>query len=405
MSDQNGDLEILEKFIVNNSDFEELESLLAQFNIFEALCAIRQEVRHSDFLSFLLNPQETHGLGDYFVRKFLQEVVSGVDYDQLLFTIIDLDIWDLADFKVKREWHSIDIILLSENLKLAVIIENKVFSNEHGDQLRRYYRIVNREYPTWRKLGVYLTPDGDIPSDVRYFPISYQLIATILEDIIQKRRSSLGPDVLTLIEHYVAMLRRHIVSGSRIEELCQKIYRKHQKALDMIYEYRPDLQSDIFSFLVEFIENNDSITLDYSTKSSIRFYPSSWSNSQVLTQGEGWTDSKHILIFEFRNSPDSLKLSLIIGPGDNQIRKKIYELVLTNNNLFTTRRRQLTPSYLTIFQYIFLTKKDFQKFSTINEVAPEIRRKWEIFNVNHFQNILSFIEQQDWIWDSDNVDI
>ena len=54
MSDQNGDLEILENFIVNNPDFEELKSLLSQFNIFEVLGAVRQEVRHSEFLSYLL---------------------------------------------------------------------------------------------------------------------------------------------------------------------------------------------------------------------------------------------------------------------------------------------------------------------------------------------------------------
>lgn len=55
--------ESLEAFVTDNPDLEHLEALLAQFNIFEAIGTVRHEVRHSDFLAYLLNPQENHGLG------------------------------------------------------------------------------------------------------------------------------------------------------------------------------------------------------------------------------------------------------------------------------------------------------------------------------------------------------
>ena len=45
---------LLEQFVVNNADLERLESLLNQFNIFEAVGMARQEIRHSYFLAFLL---------------------------------------------------------------------------------------------------------------------------------------------------------------------------------------------------------------------------------------------------------------------------------------------------------------------------------------------------------------
>jgi hypothetical protein len=61
----------LEALVVNNRDLEELEALLDQFNIFEALGAVRVELRHSDFLSFLLNPHQSHGLGDTLVKRLL----------------------------------------------------------------------------------------------------------------------------------------------------------------------------------------------------------------------------------------------------------------------------------------------------------------------------------------------
>jgi hypothetical protein len=47
---------LLEAFIVDNPELERLEDLLSEFNLFEALGAVRQEIRHSDFLSYLLDP-------------------------------------------------------------------------------------------------------------------------------------------------------------------------------------------------------------------------------------------------------------------------------------------------------------------------------------------------------------
>jgi len=48
--------ELLESFVVGNSDLESLETLIAGFNIFEAIGMVKQEIRHSHFLAFLLNP-------------------------------------------------------------------------------------------------------------------------------------------------------------------------------------------------------------------------------------------------------------------------------------------------------------------------------------------------------------
>ncbi|MGF2010218.1 MULTISPECIES: hypothetical protein [unclassified Nostoc] len=43
---------LLESLILENEDLEKLESKLAQFNIFEAIGVVRQELRHSNFLAF-----------------------------------------------------------------------------------------------------------------------------------------------------------------------------------------------------------------------------------------------------------------------------------------------------------------------------------------------------------------
>jgi len=40
---------LLENFVVDNGQLEDLESLLSRFNIFEAIGMVRQEIRHSGF--------------------------------------------------------------------------------------------------------------------------------------------------------------------------------------------------------------------------------------------------------------------------------------------------------------------------------------------------------------------
>lgn len=265
--------------------------------------------------------------------------------------------------------------------------------------MQRYYDIVEREFPTWKHLGVYLTPEGDSPTDDHYLPISYQAVCEIIEGIIEGRGTSLGPDVLTLMKHYTTMLRRHIVSGSELEQLCHRIYKKHQKALDLIYEYRPDLQSEIYDFMTQMISENRNLHLDSSSKSYIRFFPNAWSKYSVLHQGEGWTSSNQILIFEVQNHPNSLRLSLIIGPGEKEIREKLYAMVKSFPRLFKPSRRQLTSMYLSVYRISLLIKKDYSDIVSFDAIEHKIINKWQHFSDQKLPEILAIIDNQDWIWE------
>lgn len=144
------DRDALTAFVVENRDLERLKALLERFNIFEAIGVVRQELRHSDFLAFLLNPQENHRLGDIFVKRLLQRLLVDTEDVSVPVTPIDLDLWSLEQMEVRREWQRIDILLLDEPNRLAVIIENKIGTGEHSDQLRRYHRTVTEHYPGWR---------------------------------------------------------------------------------------------------------------------------------------------------------------------------------------------------------------------------------------------------------------
>ncbi len=386
---------MLEALIVDNPDLERLELLLDKFNIFEALGAVHVELRHSDFLAFLLNPNQSHGLKDTFTKLFLQKSIASAG-GALPVSPIDFDIWDLDEILVLREWQNIDILLVDERNQFVVIIENKVESSEHSSQLRRYWEIVHQHYPASKILGFYLTPDGAQPSDEKYIPVSYEQVCQLVERLVDSRASTLGPDVRTIMQHYAQMLRRHIVSDSEIAELCRKIYRKHQRALDLIYEYRPDLQQAIREYLDALILATPGLELDHSSKSYIRFGIKAW-DVPALLQGGGWTSSGRILLFEFNNWENKLTLYLIIGPGPVGVRQDLLNMAHIHKPPFRPAFKALGKSFNTIFQRQILAPNAYIDAS-MDDLRQEIKNKWGQFLDHELPAIQQVLQGQEMLW-------
>jgi PD-(D/E)XK nuclease superfamily len=243
----------LEDFVIENRELDRLEALLATFNIFDALGVVRHELRHSDFLAFLLDPKQSHGLGDLFLRRFLQKALRSAPAGLYPLTLVDLDVWNLAEAQVQREWHNIDIFIRDEQHRLAVIIENKIDSGEHSNQLERYLAAVTAQYPGQRLLGILLTPEGIEATSASFAAVSYSIVCSLVDEFVESRGASMADDVRTFLRHYSQMLRRHIVTDSKIADLCRRIYHKHQRALDLIFEHRPDQQASVHDALVDYI--------------------------------------------------------------------------------------------------------------------------------------------------------
>ena len=111
--------DILEKFITD-PDLEQLEGYLAEFNAFDVLKLAPQEIRHSNFLAWLLDPRQNHALGDYFLKRFLSSTLSSARKSEAsAITPIDIDIWDLSESLVAREWNKIDILIVNDGAKVA----------------------------------------------------------------------------------------------------------------------------------------------------------------------------------------------------------------------------------------------------------------------------------------------
>lgn len=370
----------LESFLLDNPDLERLESLLDQFNIFEAIGVIRQEMRHSDFLAFLLAPDQNHGLGDAFARRLLQRAVLSADDPSLLISAIELDVWNLGQLRVLREWHNIDLLLVDDLNRLAVVIENKISTGEHSNQLARYWKDVTEHYPQHSTLGIYLTPDGSPPTHLSYIPVSYSLVSEVIQRLVESRASTLGEAVRTLMEHYAQMLRRHVVTDSDIARLCRQIYHKHRRALDLIYEHRPDREADIAEMIERLLRAFPELILDRSSKSRLRFLPRDW-DSQTLKVAQDWTRTGRVLLMELWNDPGRLQLRLQLGPSiDEETRRRVYDTARVNQPPFVVTS-PLTRRWTTLFNRSLPIAKVDEEFDP-EELEGQIHQHLHAFMLN-----------------------
>ncbi len=117
-----------------------------KFNIFSILYKSSDEVNlHSKFIYELLNPHASHGQNRLFLKLFMNEIE------------INFNCKNASAF---REKHNIDILLQSPNQ--SVIIENKINTQDHSNQLSKYYNKIKKlGYKEENIFLLYLTLFGE----------------------------------------------------------------------------------------------------------------------------------------------------------------------------------------------------------------------------------------------------
>jgi hypothetical protein len=390
---------LLENFVVDNEDLEHLESLLDQFNIFEAVGMVHQEIRHSNFLSFLLNPSASHKLGDIFLKAFLRQLLTEVDNAPL--STAEIAIADLNDIQVRREWKFIDVLFFSPSNKIVCAIENKVYSQEHSNQLQRYREIILKEFQGFKHIFVYLTPTGISPygdEDQQYWlTYSYHQVTGLIDDLCSLHRSSVGSEVFTLMQHYSTLIKRHLMENSEVAQLCQEIYWKHKEALDLIFEHRPNLESDVFELLKSTIKNTASnlVVLDHAWSSSkiLGFAGLSWDTLSFQKTCKDWTASKRILIFEFKVEPPKVNLYLTLGPGELATRVMVFEAIESSDLPgFTNKKPTGEKGWISLIKRT--VSENVKPEGSSSEVSEEIHEFWQGFLKNELPRVTEALTEK-----------
>ncbi len=331
----------LQDFVVGNRDLAELEALAKRFNVFETLGVVRDERKHSKFLGFLLDPGASHGLSDRFLKRILQAALE-IGPSVASLTPLDIDLFDLSHAEVQIERSGIDIFVRDAQNRICVILENKVDSTEHSDQLSKYYRLTSERYPKSTIFGIYLTIEGELPEKEEdrqhYAPMSHSAIRETLGRLSEAPDLRIENDVRFAVDQYMEVLGRHFMADEQIKRLCDKIYKQHRQAIDIIISNLPNQRAAARDKLIELIEANKSLILDDCSGTYVRFI-SKPLDIPYFGGGWGWTTSKRFLLFEFQITQKSIVLIIQMGPGEADRRKHIHGFLRTETNTFQVESR------------------------------------------------------------------
>ena len=69
------DEDAIKKFLLDIECLDPLDEWTNKFNLFDILKITRTEIRHSNLLAWLLNPNENHNLGDCVLKGFVLHYV------------------------------------------------------------------------------------------------------------------------------------------------------------------------------------------------------------------------------------------------------------------------------------------------------------------------------------------
>ena len=220
---------------------EKVETWLMQFHSNQATRAIirkinqnsildiygiaRSETHHSKFLAWLFNPNESHNTGELALRNLLNIAVrrgneqknQSKDFQWFKNTVLTSathsstsasNVQVLTESYVEAQGKKeakgrIDILV--SNLALGgelinIIIENKIYSNEHDEQTTTYFEGINKKFPDQKNIFLYLTPKSNWEMSIQNGPsctckdfieINYQDILTeVLTSILEEPISS-----------------------------------------------------------------------------------------------------------------------------------------------------------------------------------------------------------------------
>ena len=188
-----------DRFIAS-PEVSELQRIVTEFNLFDALGITQKEIRHSRVLAWLLSPVGSHGRGDLFLKRFLSLVLKdqgGAWRDRDLL----LDGWE-----VMAEDDRIDVLVVCPKAEFLCAVENKIHAEQTPGQLAGYKAKLESRYPAYQRRHVFLTLIKEESADPDWLSVSFgEVVSALLTNAALPRSVSGGKGVL--LHHYAEWIR------------------------------------------------------------------------------------------------------------------------------------------------------------------------------------------------------
>lgn len=386
----------------NDLDFQKLVNLYYSKSYSEVLGVSRREISHTSFLAWLLGNMESHNLGDFPIKKFL-DIILKFSSDKLKIKHSKLfNSFVTEDYLIERQFIKseyaiknvgrldiyIDLILLiaGEKTNIKLIIENKIESRENNDQTTNYFNYFN---PTENEeniiIYIYLTPISTLDlieltepecNCKEFIQINYQSIVDYL--IEPALNQNISTHTLNILTEYLKSLSQPAIdeetTGNK-QELIMALGNEERKLLSSFWEKNQKL------ILASLYAISSDPEQDKDTRDNIREALDSLSSDRdrstfnIKYNGE-------VFKRNFKKSDIGLQtINLLSSKG------------LINNDIIQYLKEDKSCSFLLLKKKedFTVTEIKYRKYRT--NVPPEltynkeefyVARNWGIGNINKF---------------------
>jgi hypothetical protein len=384
------------KFCANNEDLDRLERFIGAFNPFKILGVADYEIRHSNVLAWLLDPNSHHGLGDLLFKNILLEALKSrkKSTDNKLPQINEVLDTAYTDLKIMREWRNIDLLAVSQDKNTVFVIENKLGASEEETQLARYAKIVKDKYSSYKQIFVFLTLDGADPKECDlYIPLRHKQIHDIVKSVVEVRKDYLNAKVYDFVSQYLNVLEEKLMPNDEFVATCSKLYRDHKDAISMILEHgRPKMPLDKLQYFHNETETESIYTGEGVVKMNHPFIPRTWSDVVPKTNSDyqvcfsfGFKD------YESHKIPLWLYISNFSDPEERQrFIDMLSEVVEKNKNSKLTVDKTAKKSTTLYRKDISLKSQNNQEYN-LHDYDMVIGRLIEEFNSDEVQEALKIV--------------
>lgn len=294
------------------SELHSISSKVAEFNnndqnLFHIISMDHMEIKHSNLLGWLLDVNGSHELKDAFLKNLMLQIIpiynrncNKVNTKPLPSSVSENNWLDSA---VLREYKNIDILFQDNTNNLNLIIENKIYSSEHSNQLERYEKIVNFEYPdeTNTNIFIYLTLYGEEARSKTWITLTYQNVISALYKTIYSV-SNLNAKTTIILFDYIYLLKELIgMDDDEKQKIATEIWNKHKEAIEFIENNRFKPEKEImleFKRLCNTETDEDGFLFDekYSDSVHIRFKTSKMnrfvSENEIDNENSIWNSNQ-----------------------------------------------------------------------------------------------------------------
>ena len=389
---------MLQRFVLEFNDkvvapLEKAGFVRNKFNVFDILNIGRQELRHSDFLAFLMNPNKSGEVGKQFLRAFLSGVARG--YPKLGLDFFELFYGEFNNVSVKREYRNIDILLKFTlfGKSHVFVIENKVDSSEQfydnsdiKGQLDKYEKIATEEYPDCKRIYLFLSPDRRQPSSKSWTAVGYDLIYSAL---CMVETDGTDNTVKTLVEDYKKLMmgQFNMEIDKKMQEAVLKIYNANADVFDFIYANLPN-QVNIMAKIIR----------DYLKKLSWIELESTGQNKYIAFSVKNITEIRKDLSIYFQINVDrQFTLCGRIKGGNADDRKKLgvsekgKDVMVAKSEYLKDNDKEKTAELIdTIKEYIFNNDMEGVK-SVMTELLDKAFKDSDGYMCRHVERIVSLL--------------